>query len=206
MVGVGGSSCSLLSGDVAVFCCCTGALHVSFFGAARCAVPTRRPSAFEAGHIPYWRGSCERNGAVAGCCRLRSVAAVVVSRNEGTACGAWSCSPFRTSPGAFPARPSSGWNSPTPPANPTAAKPRDGRFYQGRPGVYVNHASWSGAVALRSQTVLTGSGSPRYSVAGWGGHPHFHPHNAAGSRISSISRCQLGNSMALYALDSRSAT
>src|SRR5262245_33489869 len=59
MEGVGGSSCSLLSGDVAVFCCCTGALSVSFVGAARCAVPTRRPSVFQAGHIPSWRESCE---------------------------------------------------------------------------------------------------------------------------------------------------
>jgi hypothetical protein len=60
MEGVGGSSCSLLSGDVAVFCCCTGALRVSFVGAARCAVPTDRPSVFQAGHIPGWRGSWER--------------------------------------------------------------------------------------------------------------------------------------------------
>jgi hypothetical protein len=49
MEGVGGSSCSLLSVDVAVLCCCTGALPVSFVGAARCAVPTRRPSVFQAG-------------------------------------------------------------------------------------------------------------------------------------------------------------
>jgi hypothetical protein len=60
MEGVGGSSSSLLSGDVAVFCCCTGALGVSFGGAARCAVPTRRPSVFQAGHIPSWRRSCKR--------------------------------------------------------------------------------------------------------------------------------------------------
>ena len=52
MEGVGGSSCSLLSGDVAVLCCCTSALRVSFVGAARCAVPTRRPSVFQAGHDP----------------------------------------------------------------------------------------------------------------------------------------------------------
>src|SRR6516225_6692290 len=45
--GVDDSSCSLLSGDVAVLCCCIGALLVSFVGAARCAVPTRRPSANE---------------------------------------------------------------------------------------------------------------------------------------------------------------
>ena len=57
--GVDDSSCSLLSGDVAVLSCCIGALLVSFVGAARCAVPTRRPSAFQAGHIPSWRGSCE---------------------------------------------------------------------------------------------------------------------------------------------------
>jgi len=68
MVGVGGSSRSLLSGDVAVFCCCTGELRVSFVGPARCAVPTCRPSAFQAGHLPSWRGSCE-------CYALSSVAA-----------------------------------------------------------------------------------------------------------------------------------
>jgi hypothetical protein len=57
MEGVGGSSCSLLSGDVAVLSCCTG---VSLVGAARCAVPTRRSSVFQAGHIPSWRRSYER--------------------------------------------------------------------------------------------------------------------------------------------------
>jgi hypothetical protein len=64
MEGVGGSSCSLLTGDVAVFCCCTSALRVSFVGAARCALPTCRPSASQAGHIPVAadRASVMRSG------------------------------------------------------------------------------------------------------------------------------------------------
>ena len=57
--------------------------------------------------------------------------------------------------------------------NPTAAEPRDGRFCQGRLRVYMNHASWPEAVALRSQTVLTGSGSPRYSYGGLGEATHI---------------------------------
>ena len=52
MEGAGGSSRSLLSGDVAVLCCCTSALRVSFVGATRCAVLIRRPSDFHAGHDP----------------------------------------------------------------------------------------------------------------------------------------------------------
>ena len=54
MEGVGGSSRSLLSGDVAVFCCCTGALRVSFVGAARCAVPT---------DLPFFRPDISQVGA-----------------------------------------------------------------------------------------------------------------------------------------------
>jgi hypothetical protein len=50
MERVGGSSCSLLSGDVAVLSCCTDTLPVSFVSAASCSVPTRRPSAFQ---TPY---------------------------------------------------------------------------------------------------------------------------------------------------------
>ena len=79
--------------------------------------------------------------------------------------------------GHLPARPPPGWTRPLLP--PTRLLPNPGMdgFCQGRLGVYMNHASSPGAVALRSQTVLTGSGSPRYSYGGLGGgHPHFHPH------------------------------
>ena len=65
----------------------------------------------------------------------------------------------------------------TPPPNPTAAGPGDGRV-QSRPSSRVHEpGTLTEAVALRSQTVLTGSGSHRYSYGGFGGgHPHFHRH------------------------------
>jgi hypothetical protein len=47
--GVGGSTCSLLSGGVAVLCCCIGSPCVSLLDAATCAVWSRRPSVFQAG-------------------------------------------------------------------------------------------------------------------------------------------------------------
>ena len=50
-------------------------------------------------------------------------------------------------------------------------------FSPGRPRAYMNHAALPEAVALRSQTGWTGSGSHRYSYGGFGGgHPHLHPH------------------------------
>ena len=78
--------------------------------------------------------------------------------------------------------PSTGeWTAPcpaqTPPSNPTAAGPGDGRV-RSRPSWRVHEpCSSPEAVALRSQTGLTGSGSHRYSYGGFGGgHPHFHSH------------------------------
>jgi hypothetical protein len=74
MEGVDGSSCSLLSGGVAVFCCCTSAIRVSIVGAARCALPTRRPSAFRPYASQGAMQTCEcppcRRPAMlaAGCC------------------------------------------------------------------------------------------------------------------------------------------
>jgi hypothetical protein len=67
----------------------------------------------------------------------------------------------------------------TPPPNPTAAGPGDGRVLS-RPSSRVHEpGTLTEAVALRSQTVLTGSGSHRYSYGGFGGgHPHFHPHTS----------------------------
>jgi hypothetical protein len=59
----------------------------------------------------------------------------------------------------------------TPPLNPIAAKPGDGRV-QSRPSWRVHEpCSSPEAVALRSQTVLTGSGSHGYSYGGFGGGP-----------------------------------
>jgi hypothetical protein len=65
--GVGGSSRLLLSGGVAVLCCCIGSLLDS----AKCSARARRPSAFQAGHIPSWHRSCESYALspVAGACR-----------------------------------------------------------------------------------------------------------------------------------------
>ena len=65
----------------------------------------------------------------------------------------------------------------TPPPNPTAAGPGDGRV-RSRPSSRVHEpCSLTEAVALRSQRGLTGPGSPGYSYGGFGGgHPHFHPH------------------------------
>jgi hypothetical protein len=55
-------------------------------------------------------------------------------------------------------------------------------------------ASWPEAVALRSQTVLTGSGSPRHSYGGsGGGHPHFHLHTSGREPNLTIPHGQLGN-------------
>ncbi len=69
-------------------------------------------------------------------------------------------------------------DSPTPPPNPTAAKLQAAYgFCQDPLRVYVHPAPSPQVVALRSQRVLTGSGSPVSSYGGLGGgHLHFHPH------------------------------
>ena len=73
----------------------------------------------------------------------------------------------------------------TPPPNPIAAEPGDGRVLS-RPSSRVHEPRNSpDAVALRQQTALTGSGSHRSSYGGFGGgHPHFHPHTGCGNPIS----------------------
>jgi hypothetical protein len=49
-------------------------------------------------------------------------------------------------------------------------------FGQDRLRMYMNHAASPGPVALRSQAVLTGSGSHRSSYGGFGGgHPQLPP-------------------------------
>ncbi len=65
----------------------------------------------------------------------------------------------------------------TPPLNPTAAGPGDGRVLSSPSSRVHEPCTLTGAVALRLQRGLTGSGSYRYSYGGFGGgHSHFHPH------------------------------
>ena len=64
--------------------------------------------------------------------------------------------------------PSSGWNSLTPPPNPTAAEPRDGPVLS-RPSSRVHEPCiWRERLPTVTDR-LTGSGSPRYSYGGLGG-------------------------------------
>jgi hypothetical protein len=56
-----------------------GLLPVSLLDSAKCSAWARRPSAFQAGRIPYWRGSCERLCAAAGRCCPPMAAAVAVT-------------------------------------------------------------------------------------------------------------------------------
>jgi hypothetical protein len=65
----------------------------------------------------------------------------------------------------------------TSPPNPIAADSGDGRVLSSPSSRAHEPCSFTGAVALRSQAGLTGSGSHRSSYGGFGGgHPHFHPH------------------------------
>jgi hypothetical protein len=67
-------------------------------------------------------------------------------------------------------------------------------FGQGRLRVYMKRAALPGAVGLRSQTGLTGSGSHGSSYGGFGGrYPHFHSHTAY-LCITSVSRALLAGS------------
>jgi hypothetical protein len=115
-----------------------------------------RPSAFQAGHISSWRGSCE--------CYARSAVAAV-SR--------WLLlllSPVDPVPHirGFPGDVTAPCPAQTPPPNPTAAEP-DGRRVLSRGGA-ADHA-------VTPQAPLTGSGCREHSYGGFGGgHPHFHPH------------------------------
>src|SRR6266568_3435560 len=119
-----------------------------------------RPSAFQAGYIPSWRGSSER-------CALPTVAAdsgwllLLLSPLLSAA----DPSPhLRGLPGAVTAP----WPAQTPPPNPIAAEP-DGRRVLSRGGE-ADHAA-------TPQAPLTGSGCREHSYGGFGGgHPHFHPH------------------------------
>jgi hypothetical protein len=64
------------------------------------------------------------------------------------------------------------WPCPDPSPNPAAAGPGDGRVLSSPSSLVHEPCSWTGAVALRPQTGLTGSGSHRSSCGRVrGGHP-----------------------------------
>ena len=160
MEGVGSRSCSLQSGDVAVLSCCTAALPVSFVGAARYAMPTCRPSVFQAGHIPSWRRSCERYALspIAGASRwlLLLLSPLLSAAGPG--------SHLRGLPGSGGAP----CPSQASPPDPAAAEPDGRRVLSG--GGAADHE-------VTPQAPLTGSGCREHSYGGFGGgHPHFHPH------------------------------
>ena len=119
-----------------------------------------RPSAFQAGHIPSWRESCERYA-------LPPVAAV----------SGWLLlllSPLLSAAGpvphlrCLPAAVTAPGPAQAPPPNPIAAEP-DGRRVLSRGGA-ADHE-------VTPQAPLTGSGCREHSYGGFGGgHPHFLPH------------------------------
>jgi len=112
-----------------------------------------RLSAFQARHIPSWHESCERyrpSLIAAACCWLLLLLSPLLSaaiRKAPAAPDPARRSVPRRAPFP-PARPLLGWNSPTPPPNPTAAEPRDGRVLS-RPSSRVHEPC-----------ILAGSGCP----------------------------------------------
>jgi hypothetical protein len=86
----GGRAGWRLSGDVAVLCCCTNAPRVSFVGAARCALPTRRPSLFRPDISP---GGANRASVVR--CRRSLVVAVRTSTAAEAVITVWRTVPLR---------------------------------------------------------------------------------------------------------------
>ena len=120
-----------------------------------------RPSAFQAGHIPSLRGSCE--------CHALSLVADV---------SGWPLlllSPLLSAAGpgphlqALPGAVTAPCPPQAPPPNPIAAEPDGGRVLS-RGGV-ADHE-------VTPQAPLTGSGCREYSCGGFGGgHPHFLPHS-----------------------------
>jgi hypothetical protein len=125
-----------------------------------------RPSVFQAGHIPSWRGSC-------GSYALSLVAAV----------SGWLLlllSPLLSAVGpgphlrGLPGAVTAPCSAQTPPPNPIAAEP-DGRRVLSRGGA-ADHA-------VTPKAPLTGSGCREHSYGGFGGgHSHFHPHAVFGSQ------------------------
>ena len=146
-----------------------------------------RPSAFRAGHIPSCYGSYERcalslvaavcrwsllllSPLLSAACDARHLGALVLVITSGPSLGDVTAS--------CPAQ--------TLPPNPIAPEPGDGRV-RSRPSSRVHElCTFTEAVALRSQTVLTGSGSHRSCYGGFGeGYPHFHAHACLHPRVAS---------------------
>ena len=158
--GVGGSSCSLLSGGVAVLCCCIGPPP------SRCS--TRRGArygladlpAFQAGHIPSWHKSCE-------CYALWLVAA-----DSGWLLLLLSTLLSVAGPGphlrGLPGPVTAPCPAQAPPPNPIAADPDGRRVLSGGGG--ADHE-------VTPEAPLTGPGCCGHSYGGFGGgHPPFQPH------------------------------
>ena len=135
-----------------------------------------RPSAFQAGHIPSRRESCESYAPSPVADEsgwlllllsplLSAVGPVPYfhGRPADDSVTPWSSSP---SPGLFPATRPRLVLSQAPPPNPIAAEPYGRRVLSG--GGAADHA-------VTPQAPLTGSGCREHSYGGFGGgHPHFH--------------------------------
>ena len=150
-----------------------------------CTLIARRPSAFQAGHIPSWRESRESYALSpvaddSGWPLLLLSAVGSVPHFHGLPADSvtpWSSPP---SPGLFPATRPRPVLSQAPPPNPIAAEPY-GRRVLSRGGA-AHHA-------VTPEAPLTGSGCREYSYGGFGGgHPHFHPH-ADDLRITRVFSC-----------------
>ena len=174
--------------------CCTLLLYrpapVSLLNPARCAEWARRPSAFQAGHIPSWQKSCECYALlpVAGaCCWLLLLLSPLLSGWSEALRDASSTAPrsglhlaalaLITTCELSPTHRAGLCPAQTPPPNLTAAGPGDGWVLSSSALRVHEPCTPTWAVALRSQPGLTGSGSHRYSYGGFGGgHPRFHRH------------------------------
>ena len=172
-----------------------------------------RPSAFQAGHNPSRHKMYVRLvlSPVADACRwsllllspLLSITVGGTDAHDGWHLGALV---LVTTSGPFPGAVTSPCPAQTPPPNPIAAEPGDGRVLSRPPSRVHEPPTSPEAVALRPQTALTGSGSHRSSYGGFGGgHPHFHPHNGCENPISpklALSAWELYGAVRLQPADS----
>ena len=140
-------------------------------------LPGPRLSAFQAGHIPSWRGLCERYALspVAAACRW---SLLLLSPLLSPRLPAWLPVGLDTwhlgilvlvvAVAPMPGRGPYCCLTRTPPPNPTAAEP-DGRRVLSRVGA-ADHV-------MTPEAPWTGSGWREYSYGEFGGgHPRFHPH------------------------------
>jgi hypothetical protein len=156
-----------------------------------------RPFAFQAGRIPKSAWIVRALSAVADSCCLPLTAAVAVtvavSRDQESGLRRPVLLAVAYLAGRS-SRPPPGWNSPTPPPNPTAAEPRDGRVLS-RPSSRVHEPC-----------ILAGSGCPAVTdgldrfresqILLWrvGGRPPTFPPAYSGREPNlTIPHCQLGN-------------